>query len=49
MRVLPVEFVEYLDLDDNNAAIKRMLRQGERRLVVNLDHLRDYKRDLADG
>lgn len=41
--------MEYLDLDDNNAAIKRMLRQGERRLIVNLDHLRDYKRDLADG
>jgi DNA replication licensing factor MCM3 len=47
------EFVEFLD--DEAAAvnyrdsIKRMLRMGERRLVVNLDDLRDYKRELCDG
>lgn len=45
------EFVEFLDHDDsgNRDAIKRMLRLGERRLVVSLDELRDYKRELADG
>ena len=30
-------------------AIKRMLRLEDRRLVVNLDDLRDYKRELCDG
>lgn len=30
-------------------AIKRMLRNDERRLVVNLDDLRDYNREFCDG
>lgn len=30
-------------------SIARMLRLGERRLVVNLDDLRDYKADLCRG
>lgn len=47
------EFVEFLD-DETSAvnyrdAIKRMLRLEERRLVVNVDDLRDYKRELCDG
>lgn len=45
------EFVEFLDHEEsgNRDAIKRMLRLGERRLVISLDELRDYKRELADG
>ncbi|EMR08884.1 hypothetical protein PNEG_02668 [Pneumocystis murina B123] len=47
---------EYLDnrLDDPNVvnyheAIKRMLHLEERRLTVNIDDIRDYNRNLADG
>ncbi|TIA88511.1 hypothetical protein E3P99_02539 [Wallemia hederae] len=29
--------------------IKKMLRQGQQRLIVNIDDLRDYRRDYADG
>lgn len=30
-------------------AIKKMLRNDERRLIVNLDDLRDYNREFCDG
>lgn len=30
-------------------AIKRMLNIGERRLIVNIDDIRDYNYNLADG
>ncbi|KTW31417.1 hypothetical protein T552_00061 [Pneumocystis carinii B80] len=47
---------EYLDnrLDDPNVvnyheAIKRMLHIDQRRLIVNIDDIRDYNRELADG
>lgn len=47
------EFTEFLDDETSPVnyrdAIKRMLRLDERRLVVNLDDLRDYKRELSDG
>lgn len=48
-------FQEFLDVDDDSAAfnykdaVKRMLRLGERRLIVNLDDLRDYNRAYCDG
>lgn len=49
-------FQEYLehDTDDANVtlyqeAILRMLNMGQRRLIVNIDELRDYNRELADG
>lgn len=29
--------------------IRKMLQATERRLIVNLDDLRDYNRSLADG
>ncbi|TIA93232.1 hypothetical protein E3P81_01012 [Wallemia ichthyophaga] len=29
--------------------VKKMLRQGQQRLIVNIDDLRDYRRDYADG
>ncbi|KTW32404.1 MCM DNA helicase complex subunit MCM3 [Pneumocystis jirovecii RU7] len=47
---------EYLDhrSDDPNIinyheAIRRMLHLEERRLIVNIDDIRDYNRDFADG
>ncbi|RKP07194.1 MCM2/3/5 family-domain-containing protein [Thamnocephalis sphaerospora] len=46
-------FREFLDNDYNRGdyknAIEQMLTAGERRLAVNLDHLRDYNRETADG
>ncbi|EEB06710.2 MCM complex subunit Mcm3 [Schizosaccharomyces japonicus yFS275] len=49
-------FQEYLEHEpsDNNVvvyreAIMRMLNTGKRRLIVNLDELRDYNKELADG
>ncbi|KAL7421554.1 MCM DNA helicase complex subunit [Cryptotrichosporon argae] len=48
------QFVEFLD-DDTQAgynyrdAIKRMLDLEQVRLIVNLDDLRDYNREFADG
>ncbi|WBW74879.1 MCM complex subunit Mcm3 [Schizosaccharomyces osmophilus] len=49
-------FQEYLehDSDDTNAtlyheAILRMLNMAQRRLIVNVDELRDYNKELADG
>lgn len=37
------------DLYDYAEDIKRMLVQGKTRLVVNIDDLRDYNRELSDG
>ncbi|OBZ79143.1 DNA replication licensing factor mcm3 [Grifola frondosa] len=46
-------FEEFLDseteLYNYRDDIARMLRRDERRLVVNIDDLRDYKREFADG
>lgn len=47
-------FEEFLDNKDSDVYnysddIGKMLRQGQTRLLVNLDDLRDYKRDFADG
>ena len=46
-------FEEFLDAETNlynyRDDIARMLRNDERRLIVNIDDLRDYKRDFADG
>lgn len=46
-------FEEFLDanteLYNYGDDIARMLRQDLRRLVVNIDDLRDYKREFADG
>ncbi|KAH9949503.1 ATP dependent DNA helicase [Amylocystis lapponica] len=46
-------FEEFLDsetpLYNYNDDIGRMLRQDNRRLIVNIDDLRDYRRDFADG
>ncbi|KAH9919104.1 ATP dependent DNA helicase [Fomitopsis serialis] len=46
-------FEEFLDSDSDlynyKDDIARMLRQEQRRLIVNLDDLRDYRRDFADG
>ena len=48
------QFVELLD-DSTQAnynyrqALSRMLDNGQNRLIVNLDDIRDYNRALADG
>ncbi|GBE78416.1 DNA replication licensing factor mcm3 [Sparassis crispa] len=46
-------FEEFLDSDSDlynyKDEIARMLRQDQRRLIVNIDDLRDYRRDFADG
>ncbi|EPY49997.1 MCM complex subunit Mcm3 [Schizosaccharomyces cryophilus OY26] len=47
-------FKDRHDSDDANAtlyheAILRMLNMGQRRLIVNIDELRDYNKELADG
>ncbi|KAH8100493.1 ATP dependent DNA helicase [Cristinia sonorae] len=46
-------FEEFLDSDSDlynyKDDIARMLRLEQRRLVVNIDDLRDYRRDFADG
>ncbi|TFY67727.1 hypothetical protein EVJ58_g1419 [Rhodofomes roseus] len=46
-------FEEFLDSDSDlynyKDDIARMLRQEQRRLIVNIDDLRDYRRDFADG
>ncbi|KZT65572.1 ATP dependent DNA helicase [Daedalea quercina L-15889] len=46
-------FEEFLDSDSDlynyKDDIARMLRQERRRLIVNIDDLRDYRRDFADG
>ncbi|CCM00323.1 uncharacterized protein FIBRA_02353 [Fibroporia radiculosa] len=46
-------FEEFLDSETDlynyKEDISRMLRQDLRRLIVNIDDLRDYKRDFADG
>jgi DNA replication licensing factor MCM3 len=46
-------FTEFLE-DENTShnyrdQVLRMLRLEEVRLIVNLDDLRDYNRDYADG
>ncbi|ORY92577.1 MCM2/3/5 family-domain-containing protein [Leucosporidium creatinivorum] len=54
------KFTEFLDLDRNDAlarkmsmdykqAIQKMVQVDERRLIVNLDDLRDYDREFCDG
>nr|ASF90234.1 hypothetical protein SPAR07403 [Bartheletia paradoxa] len=48
------EFTEFLDDETSDQynykeAIKTMLRKDERRLIVNLDDLRDYNREYANG
>jgi DNA replication licensing factor MCM3 len=47
-------FEEFLDVQDNPAYnyhddILRMLRAGQTRLIVNIDDLRDYNREFANG
>ncbi|KAI0932617.1 MCM DNA helicase complex subunit [Taiwanofungus camphoratus] len=46
-------FEEFLDSDTELYSYKddiaRMLRLDQRRLIVNIDDLRDYRRDFADG
>ncbi|EMD41552.1 hypothetical protein CERSUDRAFT_110104 [Gelatoporia subvermispora B] len=46
-------FEEFLESDTSYYNYKddvaRMLRQDQRRLIVNIDDLRDYRRDFADG
>ncbi|TBU34924.1 ATP dependent DNA helicase [Dichomitus squalens] len=46
-------FEEFLDAEtpvyNYRDDIARMLRNDERRLIVNIDDLRDYRRDFADG
>ncbi|KAI0726179.1 MCM2/3/5 family-domain-containing protein [Fomitopsis betulina] len=46
-------FEEFLDSESDlynyRDDIARMLRQEQRRLVINIDDLRDYRRDFADG
>lgn len=46
-------FEEFLDSDSDlynyKDDIARMIRQEQRRLIVNIDDLRDYRRDFADG
>jgi len=46
-------FEEFLDSDSSiynyKDDIHRMLRNNQTRLIVNIDDLRDYKRDFADG
>lgn len=46
-------FEEFLDAPTDHYNYKnkiaRMLREDETRLIVNIDDLRDYKRELADG
>ncbi|CDO70223.1 hypothetical protein BN946_scf184942.g23 [Trametes cinnabarina] len=46
-------FEEFLDAETElynyRDDIGRMLRQDERRLIINIDDLRDYRRDFADG
>ena len=46
-------FEEFLDADAGSYnyrdEIALMLRKDERRLIVNIDDLRDYRRDFADG
>lgn len=46
-------FEEFLDAETGvynyRDDIARMLRNDERRLIINIDDLRDYKRDFADG
>lgn len=34
---------------DYKQAIQKMVQVGERRLIINLDDLRDYDRDFCDG
>ncbi|KAG4305372.1 hypothetical protein PORY_000928 [Pneumocystis oryctolagi] len=47
------EYLDYVPNDPNvvnyHEAINRMLYLGERRLIVNIDDVRSYNRDLADG
>lgn len=45
--------MEFLD-DETRAVnykdlIRKMLRLDQRRLIVNLDDLRDYRREYSDG
>ncbi|KAI0823030.1 ATP dependent DNA helicase [Trametes gibbosa] len=46
-------FEEFLDAETGlynyRDDIARMLRQDQRRLIINIDDLRDYRRDFADG
>ncbi|GAA5840603.1 hypothetical protein JCM5353_002082 [Sporobolomyces roseus] len=53
-------FTEFLDLDPGSAAARRMsmnykqsvqkmIQARERRLIINLDDLRDYDREFCDG
>lgn len=46
-------FIEFLDdqsgASDYRSAIRRMIAGDERRLVVNIDDVRAYHRELADG
>lgn len=46
-------FVEFLDDQagdtDYRSAVRRMLGEDARRLVVNVDDVRAYRRELADG
>ncbi|TCD70627.1 MCM DNA helicase complex subunit [Steccherinum ochraceum] len=44
-------FEEFLDSDvyTYKEEVGRMLRQEERRLIINIDDLRAYRRDFADG
>lgn len=46
-------FEEFLDSDspiyNYREDIARMLRQDQHRLIVNIDDLRDYRREFADG
>ncbi|KAL4243164.1 DNA replication licensing factor MCM3 [Abortiporus biennis] len=46
-------FEEFLEAETDAFNYKddivQMLRQDKRRLIVNIDDLRDYRRDLADG
>ena len=46
-------FEEFLDAETElynyRDDIARMLRLDERRLIINIDDLRDYRREFADG
>ncbi|KAI0639086.1 ATP dependent DNA helicase [Trametes polyzona] len=46
-------FEEFLDAETEfynyRDDIARMLRQDQRRFIINIDDLRDYRRDFADG
>jgi DNA replication licensing factor MCM3 len=49
MRIFEEFLTSVSDVYDYKADIARMLREDRNRLIVNIDDLRDYRREFADG